>query len=69
MRELNSIEMESLVGGTRTTNNCSNLGNAIATTGLILGGLGLALGPVGWIAVASFTFGYAGVMACQFGYA
>ncbi|WP_209331149.1 hypothetical protein [Lunatimonas salinarum] len=69
MRELSSIEMESLLGGTRTTNNCSNVGNAIATAGMILGGLSLALGPVGWIAVASFAVGYGGVLACQLGYA
>ena len=71
MQELSIERMEKIHGGTRTTNNCSNLGNGIAMGGLIFGmtALALATGPIGWATWASFALSGAGVMACQLGYA
>ena len=71
MKELSIERMEDIHGGTRTKNNCSNLGNGIATAGLIFGmtALALATGPIGWATWASFALSGAGVVACQLGYA
>lgn len=71
MKELSFENMENISGGTRTTNNCSNLGNGVAMAGLLLGATALALatGPIGWAAWASFAASGVGVVACQLGYA
>ncbi|WP_155907631.1 hypothetical protein [Lunatimonas lonarensis] len=64
MRELNVTEMESIVGG----NRCSNYDNAIATTGLITAGIGLALATGGTSLVLSaigFGLSYASVLSCN----
>ncbi|WP_209329928.1 hypothetical protein [Lunatimonas salinarum] len=69
MKELSILQMENIVGGTSTSNNCSNLGNGLAIGGMIVGATLLAIGPIGWGALLSFGLSYASVMACQFGYA
>ncbi|MCH7410457.1 hypothetical protein MM239_13705 [Belliella sp. DSM 111904] len=57
--------MEMVSGG----NQCSNYDNALATTGMIVGALGLALatGGLGMIALASIGFGasYLSVLSCN----
>ena len=58
MKELSFDRMENIHGGTRTTNNCSTLGNEIAMAGLIFGmtALALATGPIGWATSAFLPY-------------
>lgn len=69
MKELSIEQMEIVSGGITTTNNCSNIGNGIATASFIISGIALATGPIGWLAVAGFSLSFGGVVACQLGYA
>jgi hypothetical protein len=69
MKELSIEQMEMVKGGTKTTNNCSNVGNGIAMGSFIVSGIALATGPVGWLALAGFSLSFGGVVTCQLGYA
>jgi hypothetical protein len=70
MKELSMERMELVSGGTTTTNNCSNIGNALAMSGLTVSMITLAIasGPIGW-GLLGLGISFGSVVACQLGYA